>query len=152
MCLEFMKRTMACLMASNLVYGRPLMPVAFISTRDSGSMSMQKSISSLFNRAGCSTYLFCPAELSTSSPSISLPLLRLYTITSDSACNYGNARQLIKTTGRVSIRRDITTEKMAKCVGRCVLPIWQLLLSGKERGLCFTCSKIVYKMIYNLST
>lgn len=52
--LALTKRTMACLMASKRVSGPPLGPVTpFISTIDWGSMSTQKSISSLSISKGC---------------------------------------------------------------------------------------------------
>lgn len=64
-----MKRRMACLIESKRVRGRPFGPLTFISTRDSWSTSMQKSMSSLHIRDGLRVYLFA-AELSPSVPSM----------------------------------------------------------------------------------
>ncbi|MFS8003028.1 hypothetical protein Hanom_Chr13g01209051 [Helianthus anomalus] len=69
--LALMKRRIACLIDSNLVKGLPLTLVFFISKSDSGSTSIQKSMSSDASRDGGSVYRAAAAvELCGSLPSM----------------------------------------------------------------------------------
>jgi len=73
--LALIKTRIACLIESSLVRGLPPGPVDFISTRDSGPMSMQNKMSSLLIRFGFRLYNFA-VELSASTISISRCLSR----------------------------------------------------------------------------